>query len=276
MKVQESRRSITVREKITKSNSDLRLIIAEMVAASGEGHIPSSFSIIDILEVLYSKILRFKVTDPDWNERDYFVLSKGHGAAALFAVLNKVGIISKHHLDHYGLSSGILGGHPDTTNVPGAEASTGSLGHGFPTAVGIALGLRIKEQKNRVYCLVGDGECHEGTIWESANIASNLKLGNLCVVVDFNGSAKQLMPHDEMASKWRAFGWKVIEVDGHDTNELLNTFQNLQFEISAQPTVVVANTVKGKGVSFTEGHGIWHHRIPTENEMNLIRKELLS
>ena len=260
----------------TKPNSDLRLIIAEMVAASGEGHIPSSFSIIDILEVLYSKILRFNPTEPDWTDRDYFVLSKGHGAAALFAILNKVGIIAKQHLDNYSLSSGILGGHPDATNVPGAEASTGSLGHGFPTAVGIALGLRIKEQGNKVFCLVGDGECHEGTIWESANIASNLKLGNLCVIVDFNGSAKQLMPHDEMTSKWAAFGWKAIEVDGHDVNQLHQTFQNLQFGIVSQPTVIVANTVKGKGVSFIEGHGNWHHKIPSEDDMKLIRMELLS
>jgi transketolase len=260
----------------TKPNSDLRLIIAEMVAASGEGHIPSSFSIIDILEVLYSKILRFNPSDPDWADRDYFILSKGHGAAALFAALNKVGIIAKQHLDDYSSSIGILGGHPDTTQVPGAEASTGSLGHGFPTAVGIALGLRIKNQQNRVFCLVGDGECHEGTIWESANIASNLKLGNLCVIVDFNGSAKQLMPHDEMASKWEAFGWRTIEVDGHDVSQLVETFQNLQNEIVAQPIVVVANTVKGKGVSFIEGHGNWHHKIPSEDDMKLIRMELLS
>ena len=162
------------------------------------------------------------------------------------------------------------------TNVPGAEASTGSLGHGFPTAVGTALGLRIQSRANRTFALLGDGECHEGTIWESANVAANLRLGNLCAVVDWNGSAAQLMPLDDLPAKWRAFGWEVHEIDGHSAEQMRATFAGLSFASEGQPKVVVARTVKGKGVSFTEGHGKWHHRVPTDEDMAALSRELLT
>ncbi len=255
-------------------NSDLRLTIAEMVRRAGEGHIPSSFSIVDIVEHLYAEVLRYDAADPAWDGRDYFVLSKGHGCAALYVVLHKHGFLSDEDLLQYGQPGGILGGHPDMTRVPGAEASTGSLGHGFPTAVGIALGLRIKGQTNRVFSVLGDGECHEGTIWESANTAANLQLGNLCAVVDWNGSARQLMPVDDLPAKWAAFGWSVEEVDGHSLPELKKVFQSIEMQSTGQPTAILARTIKGKGVTFTEGHGQWHHRIPSDDEMAAIREEL--
>ena len=160
------------------------------------------------------------------------------------------------------------------TIVPGAEASTGSLGHGFPTAVGVALGLRIQGRDNRVFALLGDGECHEGTIWESANVAANQRLGNLCAVVDWNGSAAQLMPLDDLPAKWRAFGWEAHEVDGHSADALQTLFETLAFARSGSPKAIIARTVKGKGVSFVEGHGKWHHRVPTDEEMNEIIAEL--
>lgn len=260
---------------MTISNRDLRMQIATLITKSGEGHIPSSFSIIDLVDTLYSKVLNFRPNDPLWSERDYFILSKGHGAAALFVVLHKNGFFSELALDAYGSSQGLLGGHPDVTKVPGVEASTGSLGHGFPTAIGVALGLRIINNNARTFCLVGDGECHEGTIWESANVGSNLKLGNLCVIVDLNGSAAQLMPHDNMVEKWQAFGWRTFEVDGHDVNAISQIFDGLVTSPIGIPTAIIAHTIKGKGVSFIEGHGRWHHRIPNDVEFAAIEKELL-
>jgi transketolase len=255
-------------------NKNLRLKIAQMVKASGEGHIPSSFSIVDLIEHLYGHVLRVDAKNPDWSGRDYFILSKGHGCGALYAVLHKYGFLTNQDILDYSTSRGILGGHPDMTTVPGAEASTGSLGHGFPTALGTALGLRIKQQPNRTFALLGDGECHEGTIWESANVAANLRLGNLCAIVDWNGSAAQLMPQDDLPAKWRSFGWEVHEINGHSAEQMHSTFSNLSFTSEGSPKVVIAHTIKGNGVSFIEGHGKWHHRVPTDEEMTLITQEL--
>jgi len=255
-------------------NADLRFKIAQMVKSSGEGHIPSSYSIVDIIDCIYGHFLNYDPENMSSDERDYFILSKGHGCGALYAVLNKYGIISDKDIKNYSTSAGILGGHPDMTEVPGIEASTGSLGHGFPTAVGLALGLKIKNKANKVFALLGDGECHEGTIWESANIGNNLMLGNLCAIVDWNGSAAQLMPFDNLTSKWKAFGWEVFEVDGHSLACMKHIFSQLSFSFETKPKVILAKTVKGKGVSFTEGHGKWHHRIPNDIEMTEITREL--
>jgi len=257
-------------------NKNLRIKIAEIVKKSGEGHIPSCFSIVDIISFLYEKVLRFKSDQPKWTDRDYFILSKGHGSGALYVVLEKNNFISAKELNSYSLKGSILGGHPDSTKIPGVEASTGSLGHGLSTAIGIALGLKIKNMKNKVLCLVGDGECHEGTIWESANIARNLNLGNLCVIVDWNGSAAQLMPKDDLAKKWEAFGWDTFEISGHSNEDLTDLFSKLDFnsDSNSNPKAILAKTIKGKGVSFIEGHGKWHHKIPNDMEMNKILEEL--
>lgn len=257
-----------------KLNGDLRIKIAEMVKKSGEGHIPSSFSIVDIIHYLYSKILNYDAKNPQWIDRDYFILSKGHGCGGFYVVLHKFGFLSDKDIEDYSTSNGILGGHPDMTKVPGAEASTGSLGHGFPTAMGLALGLRIKNMDNKVFALLGDGECHEGTIWESANVAANLKLGNLCAIIDWNKSGVQLMPVDDLPAKWKSFGWEVYEIDGHSEQEMDDCFKKLKFEKVGTPKVIIAHTIKGKGVSFIEGHGPWHHKIPTDLEMNQIVNEL--
>lgn len=255
-------------------NKDLRITIAEMVKRSGEGHIPSSYSIVDILDHLYGRVLSVDPKNPAWTERDYFILSKGHGCGAFYAVLHKYGFLSDLDLRDYSTSAGILGGHPDMTAVPGAEASTGSLGHGFPTAVGVALGLQIRGMGNKVFALLGDGECHEGTIWESANVGANLQLGNLCAIVDWNGSAAQLMPQDDLPAKWRAFGWETFEIDGHSTSDLEKVFNTMTFSQKGTPKAVIARTIKGKGVSFVEGHGKWHHRVPDDLEMAALLKEL--
>lgn len=255
-------------------DKQLRITIADMITKAGEGHIPSSFSIVDIINVIYGKILQYDKDNPEWDGRDYFILSKGHGAAALFAVLEKYGFISQQDLDNYGKFNAILGGHPDRTKVPGAEASTGSLGHGFPFSMGIAHGLKIQKKPNRVITLVGDGECHEGTIWETALVAQNFGLDNLCCIVDYNGSAAQILPHPDIKGQWAAFGWNVKEVNGHDEKEIEEALRLFCDIKNGKPTVIIANTVKGKGVDFLEVHGPWHHRIPNREEYENIMKQL--
>ena len=255
-------------------NEDLRIEIVKMVKRSGEGHIPSSFSIVDILDHLYGKVLNVRPDEPDWEGRDYFILSKGHGCGAFYAVLHKYGFLTDQDIEDYSTSKGILGGHPDATIVPGAEASTGSLGHGFPTAVGIALGLKIQNKENRVFALLGDGESQEGTIWEAANIAANRGLTNLCAIVDWNGSAAQLMPIDDLPAKWTAFGWETYVLDGHSISDFNEIFSQISSSSSIKPKVIIAKNIKGKGVSITEGHGPWHHKVPNDEEMKLILEEL--
>lgn len=256
-------------------NSDLRRAIVDLVYKGRDGHIPSAFSIVDLLDHLYGEVLRYDPKAPQWPDRDYFILSKGHGCVALYAVLRKYGFLTDRDLEGFCREGGLLGEHPDSRKVPGAEASTGSLGHGMPFAVGIALGLRIQGAENRIVTLVGDGECHEGTIWESANIAVNLKLGRLCVVVDWNGSAAQLMPQDDLPAKWAAFGWNVRVIDGHAPLEIAAAFAEWRPESVGVPRVIVARTVKGKGVPMIEGHGQWHHRIPSPEDYRAIL-EILS
>jgi len=266
--------SINTMSKDWLVNEELRKRIAQTVYNGKDGHIPSAFSIVDILEVLYRDYLRFDSQNPAWPDRDYFILSKGHGCVALYVILEKHGFISQKDLDLFCKPGGILGEHPDCTKVPGVEASTGSLGHGVSYAVGIALGLRIRGMNNKVYVLVGDGECHEGTVWEAANVANNLQLGNLCVIVDWNGSAAQLMPRDDLPAKWQAFGWETMVIDGHSEAELKMAFDSVRFCSHSTPTVIIARTVKGKGVAMLEGHGVWHHRIPNEEEFNMIIEAL--
>ena len=255
-------------------NKDLRKNIVDMVVAGKDGHIPSAFSIIDIITLLYRDVLKFEAKTPKWLHRDYFILSKGHGCLALYVNLHRHGFITDHDIEMFCKQGGILGEHPDRTKVPGAEASTGSLGHGLSFAIGIALGLKIQGFNNRIFVLLGDGECQEGTVWEAANVARNRRLGNVCAIIDWNESAMQLLPIDDMSKKWEAFGWNVHVVDGHDEEEILATIKKIEFQKDGIPTAIVAKTIKGKGVSMLEGHGIWHHRIPNQKEYQQIIEAL--
>ena len=255
-------------------NEDLRKKIAQMVYTGKDGHIPSAFSIVEILSVLYRDCMKYDPLNPEWPDRDYFILSKGHGCLALYVMLEKCGFITQEDLERFCRPGGILGEHPDCTKVPGIEASTGSLGHGLPFAVGIALGLSIRRKDNKIYVLLGDGECHEGTVWEAANVAHNLQLGNLCVIVDWNGSAAQLMPRDDLPAKWQAFGWETTVVDGHSEAELHEAFSRTIPQRDCTPAAIIAKTVKGKGVPMLEGHGLWHHKIPNEEEFGAIMEAL--
>lgn len=253
-------------------NKELRRRIVDIIKVAKEGHIPSSFSIVDIIDHLYGQILDYDPKNPSWTERDHFILSKGHGCAALYVVLEKYGLLTTEQLAGYSKPGGILGGHPDVTKVPFVEASTGSLGHGFPYASGIALGKKIKQQQSKVYCLLGDGECHEGTIWEAAHIAANQKLDNLVAIVDWNQSGEQLCPIDDLPAKWQSFGWQVEVFNGHDQQALNQVFEKTKQQ--NKPMALIAQNVKGKGVSFVEGHGPWHHKIPSEQEYLMIMEEL--
>lgn len=255
-------------------NEHLRRRIVDMVYHSKDGHIPSAFSIIDIIAFLYREVLAINPNDPSWEDRDYFILSKGHGCVALYAVLREHGFLTDGDIENFCRSGGILGEHPDCIKVPGVEASTGSLGHGLSFAVGLALGLRIAGRNNKTYVLIGDGECHEGTVWEAAQVANSLQLGNLCIIIDWNGSAEQLMPRDDLPAKWKAFGWRTEVVDGHDDAELRDAVARIPFAPEGMPMALVARTVKGKGVPMIEGHGIWHHLIPSEEEYRSIVEAL--
>ena len=255
-------------------NIPLRKKILELISSAGAGHIPSAFSIIDILSHLYGHVLKFDARNPNWDGRDYFILSKGHGCAALYVLLHEHGFITQHDLDQQSKEDGILGGHPDSTKVPGAEACTGSLGHGIGTAVGVALGLKIKRMSNKVIVLIGDGESNEGTVWECALVAAHMKLGNLCCIVDNNGSAAQILPLPDLKKKWEAFGWEAYEIDGHSEKEIAAVFQKIQFVHNTKPKVIIANTLKGKGIAAMEVHGIWHYRVPKPDEKETMLKEL--
>lgn len=247
-------------------NVALRRRIVDLVYTGKDGHIPSAFSIVDIVATLYRHYLKVDPKNPRWAERDYFILSKGHGCVALYAVLAERGFLTEKDLAGFCRKGGILGEHPDRNKVPGVEASTGSLGHGFPFSVGIALGMRLQKKPNRVFVVMGDGECHEGSIWEAAHIAANHRLGNMCLFVDWNESGQQLLPVDDLPAKWRAFGFNTLVINGHSEEEIRAALDSVNFQMTGQPTVIVAKTTKGNGVPLIEGHGPWHHRIPGPQE----------
>ena len=255
-------------------NIDLRRKIVEMVYTGKDGHIPSSFSILEILAVLYRDIMKYDPANPDWEDRDIFILSKGHGCLAQYVNLHKHGFITDKDVEMFCRPGGILGEHPDRNKVPGAEASTGSLGHGVCYATGIALGYQIRKRPNRLFVVIGDGESHEGTVWEAAHVAANKKLGNLVVFTDWNQSGMQLLPEDDIPAKWRAFGWNTVVVDGHDEDAIRDAVAAIDFQLEGAPTAIVCKTTKGKGVDMLEGHGRWHHRIPNSEEYAQIMEAL--
>lgn len=255
-------------------NEDLRLKIVDLAIRAGEGHIPSSFSIVDLIHHLYVNVLNLDRSNPNDLDRDFFILSKGHGALALYVVLNKVGLLSDQDLLSYGNATSIIGGHPNKVTTPFVEASTGSLGHGFPYAVGISLAAKLRGSKNKIYVLLGDGECHEGSIWEAANIATNQDLSNLVAIVDWNESAMQLMPTDNMVEKWKAFGWETQLIDGHSEREFQEFLNIDRINRLTRPYVIIAKNIKGRGVPFLEGHGVWHHKIPNALEYSEIERIL--
>jgi transketolase len=253
-----------------KSSESLSLIKQKILMCAHkakEGHVPSAFSILDILYVLYEDVMSL---DNKKNTNDRFVLSKGHASLALYGILEYKGLITDSDLDSFCAYDSILGGHPDTNKVPGAEASTGSLGHGMPMALGMALGSKIKEINNKIYCLIGDGECNEGTIWESALLASHHKLSNFCCIVDYNHSTDRALNIGDLVSKFESFGWTAILADGHNHNELKKNF----LLPATRPTVIICETIKGFGIDRMENEPAWHHRSPNDQELKEMLEEL--
>jgi len=235
-----------------------------MLTASGRGHVGAAFSIVEILRVLYDDVLKYDAKNPRWPDRDRFILSKGHGCLALYAVLADKGFFPEAELAKFCASDGILGGHPEYGKVPGVEASTGSLGHGFSMGVGFALNAKLDGHKHRVFIVLGDGECSEGTIWEAALCASKHQLDHLTVIIDYNkqqtyGTIAEVQDLEPFAAKWEAFGFSVCEVNGHDVAALKNTLAAVPFT-AHKPTAIICHTIKGKGVSFTERNLSWHHK----------------
>lgn len=241
----------------------LRKRIMDVLCHAGRGHIGPSMSLVEILRVLYDSVLEFDAEDPSLPSRDRLILSKGHGCLALYAMLEDKGFISEEELFSFCSYHGLLGGHP-TAKIPGVEFATGSLGHGLPFGVGVAAALRINKSSSRVFTILGDGECGEGSVWEAAMSASKQKLSNLVVVVDYNklqsyGCTEEVSGLEPFADKWQSFGFCVREVDGHNVDELLSAFSALPFE-DEKPSVVICHTVKGKGLLEAEHNPAWHHK----------------
>lgn len=258
-----------------RSSIDLRRRILEVVACAGRGHIGPALSILDILDVLYGSVMQGN-GDVDNSNRDRFILSKGHGCLGLYVVLEKYGLIGNEDLESFCSFDSAFGGHPENFKLPAIEFSTGALGHGPSLAIGLAVGANLMNKRSRVYVLVGDGELNEGSIWEAAAHASKHRLSNLCLIVDKNGMQASgrlevVLDMEPIREKWESFGFLVLEVDGHNKEELIRVL-NFKDSDSKLPRVVIANTIKGKGVREAENSPIWHHKakISVEEVRRLI------
>ncbi len=262
---------------LSRLSTALRLELLGMIYRAGGGHTGGSLSSVDILVALYFHTLRYRANDPEWPERDRFILSKGHSVEGFYCVLAEAGYFPKEELSTYGAFNSRLYGHP-TRKVPGVEMPTGALGHGLSVGVGMAIAGKRDHASYRVFVLMGDGEQAEGSVWEAAMAASHYRLDNLVGIIDYNrlqisGNVDDVMRISPLVDRWSAFGWKVHEADGNDPYELCELFDRLP-EAPGAPHLVVAHTTKGKGVSFMENNPIWHHRLPTPEEYDLARREL--
>ena len=256
----------------------IRRHIITMIGKAGSGHPGGSLSAVEIVTTLYFKVLRYRPADPQWSDRDRFILSKGHAAPLLYATLAECGYFPVEELTTLRQLDSRLQGHTDRTVTPGVEMSAGALGQGLSFAIGVALAGRINSQEYRVYVLLGDGECDEGQIWEAAMAAAHFKVDNLVAIVDNNGQQidgwnRDVMNLDPFKDKWQAFGWHVIEVDGHNFAELIDAFDQAKL-IKGKPTVIIAHTIKGKGVSFMENNPDFHGKAPNAEEVEIALKEL--
>ncbi len=271
------RGKLSVEELKAKAKMFRRQIL-EMTFAAGSGHPGGSMSSIDVITALYYNVMRVDPKNPKWQDRDRFVLSKGHVCPAVYAVLADLGFFPKEALLTLRKLGSILQGHPDMHKTPGIEMSTGSLGQGLSVSCGMALAAKIDAKDYRVYCVMGDGEVQEGNIWEGAMLAGHLKLDNLTGILDRNrlqidGNTEQVMSLDPLPDKWRAFGWNVLEIDGHDMQQILDAL-DLAKRTKKKPTIIIANTLKGKGVSFMENQAGFHGRALTKDEMAKAMEEL--
>jgi len=265
-------------ESLAQASKQVRKTVLAMVHSSGSAHVGTSLSAVDILVSLYFKTLRIDPAKPDDPNRDRLILSKGHGCAALYATLVGRGFADRKILDGFSKDGGTLWGHSTWKTMPGIEASTGSLGHGLPIGVGMAIAAKADKASRRVFVVLGDGECDEGSVWEAAMLAGHLKLSNLVAIVDYNkiqslGSVKEVLDLEPFAAKWLAFGWSAKEVNGHSHDEIINALSSLPFE-HGKPSVLIAHTVKGKGVSFMENELAWHYKSPDAGQLKAAYGEI--
>jgi transketolase len=257
----------------------LRRTVIDMLKASRRGHLGASFSIMEIMRVLYDDILRLDPKYPDWPERDRCILSKGHGCLALYVMLAEKGFFQREELFRFCSHDGTLGGHPDSNKIPGVEVSTGALGHGLSIGAGMAISARWDKSPRKIYIVVGDGECNEGSIWEAALSIGNRRLDNLCVLVDYNKyqsyeKTSVVQNLEPLCDKWTSFGFSVIEVDGHDISQLRDCLRSLP-NMKNRPSLVICHTVKGKGVRFAENNLSWHHKsCIDDNQIEALQKAL--
>lgn len=265
-------------EELNQKARKVRIDIIKMLTLAGSGHPGGSLSAADILVALYFYKMKHDPKNPDWPDRDRFILSKGHSCPALYAVLAMAGYFDRRQLWNLRKLGSILQGHPSSSMTPGVTISSGSLGQGLSAANGIALAGRLDRKDYRVYCMLGDGESQEGQVWEASMTSFHRKLGNLCAIIDHNG----LQIDDRVccikepisyAKKWASFGWNTIEIDGHDMSQIIDALDQAE-KADSVPTMIVANTVKGRGVSFMEDQVSWHGRAPNELEAKKALEEL--
>lgn len=254
---------------LAREAKKIRKIILNIISKTNSSHIGSCFSIVDILTVLYKNIL--SIPSPEDPHRDIFILSKGHAVAALYATLSVHGFISQELLDTYAVDGSQLAGHVIKGSAPGIEATSGSLGHGLSLVAGLALANKMTTRN--FYCLLGDGECNEGSVWEAASFCSHFKLAKITAIIDCNkqqglGYTTDIMDMNNMAERWQAFGWEVVEIDGHDYDALQDVLTHSHSERDpTKPLVIIAHTIKGKGVSWMEDNIVWHYKSPTEEQL---------
>jgi len=269
--------------KLKRIAAEIRQNIVKTVHRAGAGHLGGPLSASDILTALYFEVMNINPENPAWEERDRFVLSKGHSAIALYSTLAERGYFAVEELHTFDEIDSRLQAHPDMNLLPGLDMSTGSLGQGISAAVGMALGAKLKRYSFRTYCMIGDGESQEGQVWEAADIAVKYKLDNLTVILDYNhlqqygwkgteGRTREIPVFDPNA-RWEAFGFHVISIDGHDFKQIVTALRDAE-RISGKPTIIVAHTVKGKGVQYMENNYVWHAKIPTDQELALALTEL--
>ncbi|MDH4028016.1 MAG: transketolase [Nitrospirota bacterium] len=268
-------RDVRELEEIAKT---IRINILHMLTISGSGHTGGSLSAADVATAIYFSKMKFDPQNPSWKDRDRFIMSKGHAAPLIYAIMAEAGYFPKETIDTLRKIESPLQGHPCCRKLPGIEVSTGSLGQGLSVANGMALGLRLDKNPARVYCIMGDGEIQEGQIWEAAMTAAHYKIDNLCAVVDSNelqidGPVEKVMGIQPVHDKWEAFGWHAISIDGHDMAEILRALDEAE-GIKGRPTVIIANTTKGKGVSFFEDKVEYHGTTPSREQFDRAVKEI--
>jgi transketolase len=266
-------------EELQKMAVNIRRDIIEMISTARAGHPGGSLSAADIVTALYFRLMNVDPANPQWEDRDRFILSKGHACPVWYAALAERGYYDKAHLGTLRKLNSILQGHADMIKTPGVDMTVGSLGQGFSAGIGMALSAKLRKKDYHVWVVIGDGECQEGAVWEAAMAGAKWKLDNLTVILDNNGLQNDtftvdVMPVEPLAEKWRAFGWNVLEIDGHDMGAIVAALEQAQ-NTKGRPTILVAKTVKGKGVSFMENVPKWHGNAPNEQETEIALKEIL-